>query len=863
MTETTNTVSAGTEGSKPAAENSGMLKSLLNLLFGKDRDISRLEINEMTRRDKLSPSLPWIAYDPDTRAYHNIDDTVGFIWECSPLAFAGEQTIKTLEGLFRIGIPNGSIMQFILYADKYIEDCIEQYKNSKTRNLPVVKEAAERFSRFLLDGVNGLDILQRMPIRDFRLFVCLKMPPKNDNGSDINLLDIYSNVNEILKGARLQPEALIPEGLVDWMRKVFNDRPSGNNGHYNEGIPINRQVIFSDTVITKTMSHIKMGKRYFRCTTVKNYPKEVDAFQTNELFGGVWGVTSDANQILTPFLYSLNIVFQNLKMKLHMKCNLVLQQQYAGSFAPSLMRKKDEYMRAVDDIEKGVPFVRIIPTMWVWSEDEKLAAESIARIKRMWEAKGYVMQEDKGILPPLFIASMPFGLYFADGENIDNLERDFTAPGDAVALTLPVQADFAGGGPPQLLFVGRKGQPIGIDFFGKGVGNYNAFIAAASGSGKSFTINNIIYNYYAANAMIRVIDIGGSYRKMSGLFNAKYLDFHARSNICLNPFTFVDMEDVDFQLRAVVGVIVTMCFSSTDIIPADIAETAMSLIKAAVRWAWSQEGTDATVDTVYRYLASFPEYATGEFGNGNTSSFFRDTAQTLAFNLTEFTSGHSYGKWFNRRSNFNIADDEFVVLELESLKPQPELFKVVMLLVIDAVTKNLYLSDRSRMKLVVFDESWQFIKEGSAQKDVIEEGYRRARKYNGSFTVITQSINDLKQFGSVGSVIMANSAFKIYLESSDFDRAKSENLIDYGNFGMELLKSIRKAIPKYSEIFLDTPYGQGPARLIVDPFSYYLYTSDPGEVSEIDRIIEEQGLDYKGAILEMMRKYRSGGANPG
>jgi len=34
-----------------------------------------------------------------------VDETIGFLWECTPLAFAGEKTTFILEGLFRIGIP--------------------------------------------------------------------------------------------------------------------------------------------------------------------------------------------------------------------------------------------------------------------------------------------------------------------------------------------------------------------------------------------------------------------------------------------------------------------------------------------------------------------------------------------------------------------------------------------------------------------------------------------------------------------------------------------------------------------------------------------------------------------------------------
>ena len=83
--------------------------------------------------------------------------------------------------------------------------------------------------------------------------------------------------------------------------------------------------------------------------------------------------------------------------------------------------------------------------MWVWDKDETKVGESVSRVKRMFEQQGYIMQEDKGILPVLFLSSLPFGLY-DEKRNIDSLERDQIAPADSVNLLLPIQADFAGGG---------------------------------------------------------------------------------------------------------------------------------------------------------------------------------------------------------------------------------------------------------------------------------------------------------------------------------------------------------------------------------------------------------------------------------
>ena len=71
-----------------------------------------------------------------------------------------------------------------------------------------------------------------------------------------------------------------------------------------------------------------------------------------------------------------------------------------------------------------------------------------------------------------------------------------------------------------------------------------------------------------------------------------------------------------------------------------------------------------------------------------------------------------------------------------------------------------------------------------------------------------------------------------------------------------MLKSIKSNKPKYSEIFMDTPFGVGVARLVKDPYSYYLNTSSPKEVAEIDELVDG-GLSYSDAIDEMVKKYRT------
>jgi conjugal transfer ATP-binding protein TraC len=107
------------------------------------------------------------------------------------------------------------------------------------------------------------------------------------------------------------------------------------------------------------------------------------------------------------------------------------------------------------------------------------------------------------------------------------------------------------------------------------------------------------------------------------------------------------------------------------------------------------------------------------------------------------------------------------------------------------------------------------------------------------------------QFGSVGKVIRSNSAFKFMLQSPDFEQAANEKLIDYSPFIMEMLKSLASNPPKYSEIFIDSPFGVGVGRLVVDQFNYFTNTSEAVEVQLIDDMVDD-GIPVENAIELMV-----------
>ena len=337
----------------------------------------------MTERQPFSAFLNYLAYDPDTKLYLNQDNTIGMLWECSPVIFAGPKTITALEGLFRAGMPKGSILQLIFHADSHIEPILKHYERERIRDNPLVKTNTDSVIEYLRLGKNGIEACSNIPVRRFRLFVAVKLPehcpglPRPAELSDESklapLLDIRRQINETLKAAMLFPRHVSAEDLLEWNRRLLNDYPEGypeqNIDSYDPSLPLNKQIINSETIIQEQGDHFRIGDNFFCCTTPKTIPKEVDSLQTNSLFGGIWGVISDADQIKTDFLYTFNIVFDALETKLHAKCNLILNQQAVGSLSPSLRRKQQEYLAATDALERGVKFVKIMPIFWVWNSD--------------------------------------------------------------------------------------------------------------------------------------------------------------------------------------------------------------------------------------------------------------------------------------------------------------------------------------------------------------------------------------------------------------------------------------------------------------------------------------------------------------
>ncbi|ATE66077.1 TraC family protein [Rhizorhabdus dicambivorans] len=788
-------------------------------------------LRRSVERDSYSDFLPLAAWVEEEQAFLTIDDGWGYSWELIPSPYMFAHVHEALLGLLNVNFPEGTILQLQSFADPLIDDALDAFLDLKTRPDPLIQASARRTFDYLRAGTMGLKALHGIPIRDFRAFLSVKTRAPMDS-------DLRRQIEEQLAKLGIRPMA--PSEIISLYRRIFNGVHAPAPGVFTQtaDVPLRRQIIDAGPALRFDGPEVYLGNQVARCLTPKSPPRRITAERANRLTGGMRGSSEDSDQIGGPFLYTLNVLFDHSAFEIHKRAQILSAQKAAGSFAVEVGKQIEEIGWILDEAG-NTRFVSVIPTKWVFGRDRHQAREMAARAKRLWESEPlpWMVQEESYLNPILLAASLPFGLY-PERRTIGMLQRDFRVPVRAGVLMSPIQTDFRGGGRPALLYTGRKGQLITLDLFDPRINNYNFIVSAESGAGKSFLLNNLCQQYFAQNALIRIIDIGGSYKKLCTLCSGRYIDL-GEEHLVLNPFDLglaLDGDDRESAISMAVSIVAEMANAGTR---KGVTTSEWNLLKSAVQWAIESGRAEAGIDAVREWLGSYPANTVSDL---DRVDHLVPTARELAFNLRDFGSDGAYGHYFNGPSTFDISNDEFVVLELERLKAMPDLFNVVVMVVINAVTQELYLSARDRPRFVLCDEAAQFMTREEGQDlsrlaEAISQGYRRARKYRGSFGIILQSMNDLLLFGGTGQVILENAATRFLLQGSTYDKAVENKILDYSGFVLDLLKSVRNNKPNYSEVFIDSPLGLGIARLVVDPFSYWINTSAPEDVAAFEALV--------------------------
>ena len=828
-----------------------LIGRILGFLGGEEGGLTSVELKRMLKEgfNPFSKFLPYDKYDSETGIFLNKDGSKGFIFMCLPLWGESERARTVFSTVIK-ELPEKGVLSVHFISNDHIKPVLDWYRRlKKARNNLVLQRIADGYAEYLERGSKeGLANLLGVPVRSFVILVSVKVP----EGVFTNIEELRQyriDVKEQLKGCGLNPVDVTADVLLKFLFNFFN-------GYWYEDLKwddkknISSQSLLSDRSVKVGWKRIVIGDRKFGCVTFASLPKgEYDSFTTSELLGPSGGAMFDGKQIHTHFMYSV-IIYRDsaLHRSITKKAGLFFTQMKGDAHKSIMGRLIGEYAmehsEAASDIEKGEVYFYVFPVIWVWDRNDLKLKQAIRRVRNLLSEHGIANQEDRGILSILFLMSLPFGFNLSSKE-IGVLDRHFVCNASEASALLPLVGDISGVGEPVMLFISRKGQLVSFNPFFKGSPNKNCMVMGATGYGKSVNMNLFTYSLYSAGALIRIIDLGYSYYKQCRIVGGNFIDFSTERPICLNPFSFlkdVSSEDLQGSLDCIANVIEMIVFEKTQ---ERITKEHRALIRSAVNRVWKEHGPEADLDRIYEYFALFDQMAREELEmlcaeEESCMVDLKKEAQKLAFALSDWTTGGAFGKWLNGKASFDLVNSEYVVLEMERIKRTELLLKVVTALVINAATQSFYLMDREKMKVFLVEECGILLKDNPFLKGVLEECYRRMRKYNGSTITVFQGPLDLKNVGDVGHVMLANSAYLFFLTSPQYKMAKEEKLLDLSDWEVEQLSSLQLVKPRYGEIGLKTPWGFGVVRTVMNGTFYYFTTTDSEEWMEVEREVKKK-----------------------
>jgi type IV secretory pathway VirB4 component len=326
--------------------------------------------------------------------------------------------------------------------------------------------------------------------------------------------------------------------------------------------------------------------------------------------------------------------------------------------------------------------------------------------------------------------------------------------------------------PARLKFVSRCAEMSHLNLFSKTNLNFNAFVAGASGSGKSFLMNSLLAGFRAdhPDGSIAIFDVGGSYRKLVRHFGGTSLD--------LTPKSATEL--------------VAAAFKRLSIQPSGFCKTLVENICGA--GSHITHSHRVAIEDLLQTCSGAP-FALKTISN-EASEKKEKAYEDIVLWL------RPYLHWDHVEAGTvveRVLDERIRAFDFKNLEGDPLLQRLAILILTQGIWDRLK-QNTSGPTLIVFDEVWKFFSQAAG---FLEEMYRTFRKYRAGITSVTQSLSDYGN-DAFAKIVITNSFHRILLQGA----ASSEVLqhaLDIDESDKKRILSVASIKNEFSEFWLGTP----------------------------------------------------------
>jgi conjugal transfer ATP-binding protein TraC len=636
-------------------------------------------------------------------------------------------------------------------------------------------------------------------------------------------------IESSLATARLSPKGL---GHNDWFDLCFDylnfsrietvgrTRYREDNELFANGMA--EQLSLSDIEISR--DHLKIDDVHFKAITLKTLPE-----------GSTY---SSMIQELTSNLSFHFWISQNVKIldQTKERERLELKRRVAHSMAAGSANVTDlesesklSHIEGLlrDLMEGSERLVSMDTTVIIWGKNQTEIDDKSDQVLRAFRAMG----QAEGVVETLpcfdvFMEAMPGS---CSGLRLHKMKSS-----NATHM-MPLFGPWGGSQDPVCLIPNREGGLFSLSPFSSELPNWNGLCFGGSGSGKSFVLCQLMLMFYGQKPTPRIfwIDNGASSKRLLEVLDGEFVDLHLESGIRINVFDIPKGETKPSSSKIkLILAILELILREPDQKSLKKRERAM-LEELILKCYTVKNGQVPRLSDLRDLLA--------DYGDPEMKKF----AQILF----SWCGDTAYGKMLDGPTTINLEKD-LVTIEVMGLSNHPDL-KDIMLLLLTSYIQEAAAEDLARPYMLICDEAERFFKSGELAKQFIITCYRTWRKYNAGIWCLSQNYRDFLADPEIRDALMPNTTSVIILRQRKIDWADFKKVFDFNDAQVEAIKSLDILKRVYSEFFLLQDENQTVLRLVPEPLSYWICTSDGGDKIKIAEL-EARNPDLK--KIEVLKK---------
>lgn len=318
--------------------------------------------------------------------------------------------------------------------------------------------------------------------------------------------------------------------------------------------------------------------------------------------------------------------------------------------------------------------------------------------------------------------------------------------------------------------------------------NYNGLVLGSSGSGKSFSAKREMCSAILnTNASVNIIDPDGEYTPIAEAFGGSIIKIAPGNGVYINPFDLdidtsydSDLNPITMKTDFICGMLETMLGNGAKLTP-----TQKSIV-------------DRCIQQIYKpYFEHLQEMPPDEYGRKKTidrehcptmQNLFdsllsqpQPEAQNLALVMETYTTG-SFDT-FAHRTNVDL-DSDLIVYDIKNIGTN--LRELALKVCMNDVWNKMMENRRKNKWTWFYIDEFHLLLSNPSSSEFLKSVWKRARKWQGVPTGITQNVEDLLN-SSEARAIINNSSFVYMMNQSAMDRNMLKELLKLSDSDVEFI----------------------------------------------------------------------------